>query len=100
MVREWSGAWSSPRVVVSEPGVFYSAPRWAPNGREVVAERARPGTLPDVVVIDTTTGEVEPVAPGRRRSPGHADLDARWAVGGHGGGRGLRAFRVGRGLPR
>ncbi len=40
------------RVVLSEPDTQFSAPRWSPDGRWLVAERRRLAALPDVVMVD------------------------------------------------
>jgi hypothetical protein len=53
-----------PVPLVSEPGVYFSAPRWSPDGRRIAVERVRPGVAAEVVLVDVATGRVEPLAPG------------------------------------
>lgn len=42
----------------SEPDTQYSAPRWSPDGRQVVVERRVLGRLPDIVVVDASSGAI------------------------------------------
>lgn len=49
---------TSLQVVRSEPDVQFSAPRWSPDGRFVVAERRQVGALPAVVVVDAESGAI------------------------------------------
>lgn len=48
---------------VSEPGVYFSAPRWSPDGTRIVAERQRAGAVSEVVIVDAATGRVDVLAP-------------------------------------
>jgi len=48
--------------LVSEPDVFFDAPRWSPDGRTIAAERHRLGALPEIVLVDATTKAVRVVA--------------------------------------
>jgi hypothetical protein len=40
-------------LVAAQPGVWWSAPRWSPDGDRVAVSRQRTGGLYDVVVMDT-----------------------------------------------
>ena len=51
-------AMAATETVVAAADVQFSAPRWSPDGRWVVAERRRLGALPDLVVIDVATREI------------------------------------------
>lgn len=52
----------TPRVLVSEPGTTFSAPRWSPDGRRIASERHRAGYWPELVVVDVSSGEIVMVA--------------------------------------
>jgi hypothetical protein len=59
--------------LVSEEDVQYASPRWAPDGRTVVAERRRTGSPSELVLIDVDTRRVTATvaasARGRNVSP-------------------------------
>jgi Tol biopolymer transport system component len=47
------------RILLSDPDTQFSTPRWSPDGRCIVSERRRPGALPEVVIVNGTTGVIE-----------------------------------------
>jgi hypothetical protein len=49
-------------VLVSDADTQFDVPRWAPDGRALVAERHKPGRLSDIVIVDVRTAEVRPIA--------------------------------------
>jgi surface antigen Omp85-like protein/WD40 repeat protein len=49
-------------TLISEPDVYFDAPRWSPDGRSVAVERHRLGALPEIVIVDVATRAVRPVA--------------------------------------
>ena len=49
-------------TLVSEPDVYFDAPRWSPDGRSIAAERHRLGAMPEIVVVDAQTRAVHVVA--------------------------------------
>lgn len=52
---------AAPRVLVSEAGVEYAAPRWSPDGGSLAAERRALGGPSEIVVIDAQAASVRPV---------------------------------------
>jgi hypothetical protein len=48
--------------LISEPDVYFDAPRWSPDGRSIAAERHRLGAMPEIVVVDAQTRAVRTVA--------------------------------------
>lgn len=52
-------------VLLSEPDVQFSVPRWSPDGRRIAAERRRLGALPEIVLVNATTREVHTLASDR-----------------------------------
>lgn len=57
--------------LISEAGAHYASPRWSPDGRWIVAERQRTGSLSDLVIIDVVTRAVTRTigGPGRNVAP-------------------------------
>jgi hypothetical protein len=51
-----------PVPLISEASVEFSAPRWSPDGRSIVAERRRLGGPSEIVVVDIATRRVRTVA--------------------------------------
>ena len=51
----------------SKPGVQWSNPRFAPDGGHVAASRFEPGGRLDLVLIDSTSGEVTPLTDDRAK---------------------------------
>jgi hypothetical protein len=51
-----TGASHAPVPLVDEAATEFSAPRWSPDGREIVAERRRLGQASEIVVIDAVSG--------------------------------------------
>lgn len=49
---------AAPRLLLSEPGVHYAAPRWSPDGRLIAAERRATGQHSRIVILDGATGGV------------------------------------------
>jgi hypothetical protein len=49
-------------VLIAEPETQFDTPRWSPDGRTIVVERHRPGSLPEIVVVDLATKAVRIVA--------------------------------------
>jgi hypothetical protein len=56
-----SGPASEPAVLVSEPFTDFSAPRWSPDGRTLVAERRTAGRPYEIVLVDAATRRVTPL---------------------------------------
>lgn len=54
-----------PLAVVSEAAVLFTSPRWAPDGRRVVAERQALHGPSEIVIVDVETGRVEPIVSSR-----------------------------------
>jgi hypothetical protein len=84
---------------VSEPGVYFSAPRWSPDGNRIVAERQRAGVPAEVVIVDVATGRVDVLAPeaGLRQATPTWTPDGQYVVLAAGDGHdvfNLRAVRV------
>jgi hypothetical protein len=48
---------ATPRMLADEPAADYTGPRWSPDGRQIVAERRRPGVY-ELVLIDPETRAV------------------------------------------
>jgi hypothetical protein len=53
-----SSGTSTPRVLIDDPDADYMGPRWSPDGRQIVAERRRPGVY-ELVLIDAETRAVK-----------------------------------------
>lgn len=51
-----------PLPLVTEAAIEFSAPRWSPDGRSIVAERRRLGGPSEIVVVDVATRSVRTVA--------------------------------------
>jgi hypothetical protein len=51
-----------PVPLVSEAFIEFSAPRWSPDGRSIVAERRRLGGPSEIVVVDVATRHIRTVA--------------------------------------
>jgi hypothetical protein len=49
------------RVLRTDPDAQFNTPRWSPDGRRIVAERRRPGALPELVIVDSGSGEIEQI---------------------------------------
>ncbi len=57
LTRGGSGvALSNVQTLLSAPDTQFGAPRWSPDGRMIAVERRRLGALPDVVVVERSTG--------------------------------------------
>ena len=52
-----------PRTLASEAGVYFSGPRWAPDGRRLVAERQRAGQRAEVVLVEVDQGTTTALIP-------------------------------------
>ncbi len=48
--------------LISEPDVYFDAPRWSPDGRTIAVERHRIGALPEIVLVDGGTQAVRVLA--------------------------------------
>lgn len=59
--RGWDDAGIA--TIVSEPETQFDTPRWSPDGRRVVVGRQRPSGLPEIVIVDMVTKQIEVVAP-------------------------------------
>ncbi len=55
-------------VLATETGGQFNAPRFSPDGKQVVVERHRPGHMPEIVVVDVATKVARLIAgaPGTR----------------------------------
>jgi dipeptidyl aminopeptidase/acylaminoacyl peptidase len=51
---------AEPRVLVDDPASDFSGPRWAPDGRQFVAERRYEGRY-ELVLVDAANGAVRPI---------------------------------------
>jgi WD40-like Beta Propeller Repeat len=49
-------------TLASEPDTQFSAPRWSPDGRSIVAARQRLGALSEIVIVDVENGTMHTVA--------------------------------------
>ncbi|PYR42303.1 MAG: hypothetical protein DMF93_06200, partial [Acidobacteria bacterium] len=49
-------------VLAGEADVFFDAPRWSPDGRSVVVVRHRLGGMPEIAIVDATSGRQQIVA--------------------------------------
>jgi Tol biopolymer transport system component len=49
-------------TLISEPETQFDTPRWSPDGRTIAVERHRPGSLPEIVLVDRATKAVRVVA--------------------------------------
>jgi hypothetical protein len=49
-------------ALVSEPDVYFDAPRWSPDGRTIVAERHRLDAMPEIVLVDVPARSVRALA--------------------------------------
>ncbi len=73
----------APQVLRDDPETQYGAPRWAPDGRTIAAERRRLHQRPDVVVIDVQSRAVVSrvgAAEGRVADPEWAGDSSRLVV--------------------
>lgn len=52
------GQRAEPAPWLAEPSTEFSAPRWSPDGRAIVAERRRLGGPSEIVVVDVATKDV------------------------------------------
>ena len=52
---------ASVMAITEDVNTQFSAPRWSPDGRLVAVERRRLGALPDVVVLDPDTRQIQQV---------------------------------------
>ena len=52
-----TAAISQPQLLIDDPESDFTGPRWSPDGRQIVAERRRPGIY-DLVLVDPATREV------------------------------------------
>ena len=50
-----SAAGRTPITLISEPDVYFDAPRWSPDGRTIAVERHRLDALPEIVLVDVAT---------------------------------------------
>ena len=50
------------QTLVAEPGTQFNAPRWSPDGRSIAVERHRLGGMPELAIVDATTGAVRVLA--------------------------------------
>ena len=66
------------KPLISDAGVYFSHPRWSPDGRQIAAERQRPDTPAEIVVIDVASRSVTPLAPG----VGDRQATPAWGPGG------------------
>ena len=63
---------TAPRLLVSETGLEFAAPRWSPDGRSVAAERRTLGGPAEIVLVDVASKQVRTLAAlpgGRSGSP-------------------------------
>jgi Tol biopolymer transport system component len=51
------------RTLVSEAETQFNAPRWAPDGRQIVVERHSRGAQSEIAIVDAATGRVRPLSP-------------------------------------
>jgi hypothetical protein len=58
-------------TLISEPETQFNAPRWAPDGRTIAAERHRPGGQAEIVLVDVATRAVRVLA---------SDPKGRWVT--------------------
>ena len=66
------GRTTSPQLLVSETNVEFAAPRWAPDGRTIAAERRILGGPAEIVLVDVLSKQVRTLASlpgGRSGSP-------------------------------
>jgi hypothetical protein len=56
------------RVLLSEAGTQFNAPRWSPDGMSIAVERHRPDALSEIIVVESGTTAVRVIAatPGTR----------------------------------
>jgi hypothetical protein len=67
-----AGTVGVPEVLLSEPGVEFSTPRWSPDGRLIAAERRALGGPSEIVIVDVATRGVRTIvssAPARNVTP-------------------------------
>ena len=55
----------------AEPETQFNAPRWSPDGRAVVVERQRAGSLPEIVLVDVESKSIRSIA---------SEPQTRWAT--------------------
>lgn len=60
-----TGDVAAPAALISEADTEYSAPRWSPDGRSLVAERRQLGGPSELVIIDVATRAVRPIVSSR-----------------------------------
>ena len=49
-------------TLVGAPDVYFDAPRWSPDGRSIVVATHRVGGMPEIAIVDATTGQLRVVA--------------------------------------
>lgn len=72
---------AAPRLLLSEPGVHYAAPRWSPDGRLIAAERRATGEHSRIVILDGATGRVIDEVP---HAANGRDVQPFWTPDGRG----------------
>jgi dipeptidyl aminopeptidase/acylaminoacyl peptidase len=66
------GQTAAPVPLLAEAATEFSAPRWSPDGRSIVAERRRLGGPSEIVIVDVATRHVTPLVStraGRNMTP-------------------------------
>ncbi len=48
--------------LVSEPDVYFDAPKWSPDGRSIAVERHRLDAMPEIVIVDAATTTIRTIA--------------------------------------
>ncbi len=60
---DWRGADAGPvRILLSEAGTSFDAPRWSPDGRRIAVSRHRTGAQAELVTLDATGDDVRVIA--------------------------------------
>ena len=49
-------------VLAGEADVYFDAPRWSPDGRSIAVARHRLGGMPEIAIVDATSGRQQVVA--------------------------------------
>jgi hypothetical protein len=52
----------TPKVLASAVATEFTSPRWSPDGRRIAVERRVRGSLPEIVILDVSSGSLSPVA--------------------------------------